>query len=171
MGENTPGRSGGERRVVGGRTAGDQKLGDQGDEGGLLRGSALAYGGRRRGNDGETVARLPVGLERRNDEVDRAAHRWPERLVGGHRRQSLGHPFGEAPLAVEKHFAFVGEVPEVGALGHARPSGDLRRGHGIEAALGEEFEGRLLQALACFLPASRHASSVAHVVTATVATW
>lgn len=64
----------------------------------------------------------------------------------------LGQPLGEPPLAVEEHLTLVGEVPEVGALGHAGAGGmvgyaavqlALRRGARVIATAGPTFASDL----------------------------
>jgi hypothetical protein len=63
-------------------------------------------------------------------------------LQRGERAQSFGgighgadQGLAQAGLAVEENLALVGEVPIEGALGDARPRGDLRDGDLVEAVL------------------------------------
>ena len=70
------------------------------------------------------------------------------------------HPL-EHVLAGEEHLALVGEVAEEGPLGEARPARDLGDRGRVEPALGEERQGRRLQALARTGFPAGHGSSVA----------
>ena len=90
-----------------------------------------------------TVGAVPEDVRARPDRDYSGVERGELR---GRVGEGLDHPRGQLLLAREEHLALVGEVPEEGPFGDSGPGRDLRDGGLLEAALGEELEGRALQA-------------------------
>ncbi len=105
---------------------------------------------------GHLVAGGPVALQHGHDCPECVVQSEERRYGFGDATQGGGELLGESLLAVEEYFAFVGKMPEVGALGDTGAFGDLRGCDGIEAALQEQLERGLLETGSRFLSTSRH---------------
>jgi hypothetical protein len=100
--------------------------------------------------------RAPLGGKQRCGRVQRGG----DDLERGRAGRCGVHPVDERLekllLPVEQHLALVAEVPEEGALGQPDGLRDLRGGHLLEPAGGEQFECRCLQALSRSRLPARH---------------
>ena len=139
-------------RREGGRRLADaaraQRLGDRGGEvrefvqfafpeRGVLVDHGLPHAGVRAAFVGEKRCRR---VKRGGDDLERGC----VRRCGVH---PAGERLEELLLPVEQHLALVAEVPEEGALGEPDGLRDLRGGHLLEPAGGEQLQCRCLQAL------------------------
>ena len=117
---------------------------------GVLVDDGLPHAGVRAALVGEKRRRR---VQRGGDDVERGC-------VRRRRVHPVGKRLEELLLPVEQHLALVAEVPEEGALGQPDGLRDLRGGHLLEPASGEQLERRCLQALSgTRLPTHHNAES------------